>query len=90
MLKYKKSKNGNNPLLVWFDNDFEIESKYYLEYCVLFYNSSYLEFTRCLFSEFVFSYMMLRYAKIVQNTSYVKFIKISYSAMDYFILYQRY
>jgi hypothetical protein len=40
--------------LFWFDNDFEIESKYHRKIVVLCY-SSYLEFTRCYSSEYVFS-----------------------------------
>jgi hypothetical protein len=32
-----------------FDDNFGVESKYHLEYCVLFSNSLYLDFTRRLF-----------------------------------------
>ena len=36
-----------------FDNDFAIKSKYYRNLCVLVLYSSYLEFTKCYFSEYV-------------------------------------
>ena len=39
------------PESFWFDNDFEIESKYHHKTVVI---SSYLEFTRCCFSEYVY------------------------------------
>ena len=47
-------------ILFWFDNDFEIESKYHCKIVSCCF-SSYLEFTRYYFSEYVFSYIDVKY-----------------------------
>ena len=40
--------------MIRFDNDFAIKSKYHdRDLCYLVLNSSYLEFTRCYYSEYV-------------------------------------
>ena len=49
--------------LFLFDNDFETESKHHRKTAVVI-NSSYLEFTRCCSSEYVFSYKV--YGSFVQ------------------------
>ena len=49
--------NIHGDISTLFDNDFEIESKYHLNIVSCFLNSTYLQFTRRLYSECVFQYV---------------------------------
>ena len=50
------------------NNDFAIKSKYHQNFVSYFLNNSNLEFTRCLYSEFVLSYITSNF-----NTDFLRF-----------------